>query len=67
MEIQFLGHAALYIKTSTHNILVDPFISGNPKASSINIQDLNREILNFKVRGGVTKCLIIKQITMQFF
>ena len=31
MEIQFLGHAALYIKTSTHNILVDPFISGNPK------------------------------------
>ena len=38
MEIQFLGHAALYIKTSKHNILVDPFISGNPKASSINIQ-----------------------------
>ena len=47
MEIQFLGHAALYIKTSTHNILVDPFISGNPKASSINIQDLNRVIYNF--------------------
>ena len=45
MEIQFLGHAALYIKTSTHNILVDPFISGNPKASAINIQDLNPHVI----------------------
>ena len=45
MEIQFLGHAALYIKTSTHNILVDPFISGNPKAGSINIQDLNPQAI----------------------
>jgi len=45
MEIQFLGHATLYIKTSTHNILVDPFISGNPKASSINIQDLNPHVI----------------------
>ena len=45
MEIQFLGHAALYIKTATHNILVDPFISGNPKASSINIQDLNPHVI----------------------
>ena len=45
MEIQFLGHAALYIKTSTHNTLVDPFISGNPKASSINIQDLNPHVI----------------------
>ena len=45
MEIQFLGHATLYIKTSTHNILVDPFISGNPKASSINIQDLNPQAI----------------------
>jgi len=45
MEIQFLGHATLYIKTSTHNILIDPFISGNPKASSINIQDLNPHVI----------------------
>jgi len=45
MEIQFLGHATLYIKTSTHNILVDPFISGNSKASSINIQDLNPQVI----------------------
>jgi len=45
MEIQFLGHATLYIKTATHNILVDPFISGNPKASSINTQDLNPHVI----------------------
>ena len=45
MEIQFLGHATLYIKTSTHNILVDPFISGNSKASSINIQDLSPHVI----------------------
>ena len=45
MEIQFLGHAALYIKTLTHNILVDPFISGNPKANSINIKDLKPDVI----------------------
>ena len=35
MRITFLGHASLKIETGTHQILVDPFISGNEKASGI--------------------------------
>ena len=30
MEISFHGHAAVKIKTDTHTILIDPFITGNP-------------------------------------
>ena len=32
MKITFLGHAALRIQTGAHELLVDPFISGNPLA-----------------------------------
>lgn len=34
MKITFLGHATLLIETSTHILLVDPFISGNEKAKN---------------------------------
>lgn len=30
IEITFLGHSAFLIKHGTHNILIDPFLSGNP-------------------------------------
>ncbi|MBO8171893.1 MAG: metal-dependent hydrolase [Bacillaceae bacterium] len=33
MEIQFLGHAAVQIDTGKHALIIDPFLSGNPKAS----------------------------------
>lgn len=33
MKITFLGHASLQINTAEHEILVDPFISGNEKAA----------------------------------
>jgi len=39
MEITFLGHAALLITTSNSKILIDPFISGNDKAT--NVIDIN--------------------------
>ncbi|MGB5404806.1 MAG: MBL fold metallo-hydrolase, partial [Robiginitalea sp.] len=46
MKITFLGHAALYIQTSTHSILVDPFISGNELAAGkIDIQALNPDVI----------------------
>ena len=32
MEITFLGHAAFLIENDGTKVLVDPFLSGNPKA-----------------------------------
>ncbi|MGB5189695.1 metal-dependent hydrolase [Robiginitalea sp.] len=46
MKITFLGHAALYIQTSTHRILVDPFISGNEMAAGkIDVQALDPDVI----------------------
>jgi L-ascorbate metabolism protein UlaG (beta-lactamase superfamily) len=46
MKITFLGHAALYIQTSTHRILVDPFISGNELAAGkVSIGDLKPDVI----------------------
>ena len=35
MQITFLGHASLLIQMANHQILVDPFITGNEKAAGI--------------------------------
>ena len=40
MKITFYGHACLLIEVSGKKILVDPFISANPKAAHININEL---------------------------
>ena len=40
MKITFYGHASLGIEVNDVHILVDPFISGNPKAAHINIDTL---------------------------
>jgi len=45
MKITFLGHASLHIEVGTFKLLVDPFISGNSKASSINIDDLEADYI----------------------
>ncbi len=45
MKISFLGHASLSIKIEDVHILVDPFISGNPKASHINIETLKADYI----------------------
>lgn len=46
MKITFLGHASLLIETENTTILVDPFISGNEKASGkISIQNLNPDYI----------------------
>jgi L-ascorbate metabolism protein UlaG (beta-lactamase superfamily) len=45
MKITFLGHASLHIEIENINILVDPFITGNPKASHINIDDLKADYI----------------------
>ena len=45
MQITFYGHASLGIKIADITILVDPFISGNPKASEINIEELEADFI----------------------
>ena len=34
MDIRYLGHAAFHLSDGTTNILVDPFLTGNPKAAA---------------------------------
>lgn len=45
MKITFYGHASLGITIDDVTILVDPFISANPKASSIDIESLNADYI----------------------
>ena len=45
MKITFLGHASLQIEIGNTSILVDPFISGNPKASHIDIDSLKADYI----------------------
>jgi L-ascorbate metabolism protein UlaG (beta-lactamase superfamily) len=45
MKITFYGHACIGIEVSGKHILVDPFISANPKAAHININDLKADYI----------------------
>ena len=45
MKITFYGHASLGIEVGGKFILVDPFISANPKAAHININDFRIDYL----------------------
>jgi L-ascorbate metabolism protein UlaG (beta-lactamase superfamily) len=45
MKITFYGHASLGIEVSGKHILVDPFISGNPKAAHIDINLLQADYI----------------------
>lgn len=40
MNITYFGHSCFSIEVAGKHILIDPFISGNPKASSIDINSL---------------------------
>ena len=45
MKITFYGHASLGIDISGKTILVDQYISANPKAAAINIDQLNADYI----------------------
>lgn len=45
MKITFYGHASLGLEIGDVNILVDPFISGNPKASEVDIENLKADYI----------------------
>ena len=45
MKITFYGHASLGIEVGGKHILVDPYISANPEASHININELKADYI----------------------
>lgn len=45
MKIAFYGHACLGIQIKDVHVLVDPFISGNEKASAIDIESLKADYI----------------------
>ncbi|HSD14988.1 MAG TPA: metal-dependent hydrolase [Flavobacterium sp.] len=45
MKITFYGHACIGIEVSGKHILVDPFITGNPNASHIDINTLKADYI----------------------
>lgn len=45
MKITFYGHASLGIEVSGKKIIVDPYISPNPKASHINVDALEADFI----------------------
>jgi len=45
MKITFYGHACIGIEVSGKHILVDPFITGNPAASHIDINTLKADYI----------------------
>ncbi|MDR7211525.1 metal-dependent hydrolase [Flavobacterium piscis] len=45
MKITFYGHASLGIEVGGKNIVVDPFITGNPQASEIDINTIKADYI----------------------
>lgn len=45
MKITYYGHACVGIKTGDFSILVDPFITGNPLASHINVDEIPADFI----------------------
>ncbi|MGL2967557.1 metal-dependent hydrolase [Flavobacterium sp. XGLA_31] len=45
MKITFYGHSCIGIEVNGKHILVDPFITGNPKAAHINLSDLKADYI----------------------
>ena len=40
MEVKYLGHSCFYIETNGRRLIIDPFISPNPLASHICVEDI---------------------------
>ncbi|MFK7749394.1 MAG: metal-dependent hydrolase [Kordia sp.] len=45
MTITYLGHASLHIEFDEISIIVDPFISGNPLAAAIDVDELDADYI----------------------
>jgi len=79
MKITFYGHACLGIEVSGKHILVDPFITGNPKASHIDINSIkadyilvthahNDHVLDVEAIGKRTNAVVVSnyEIAMHY-
>lgn len=45
MKITYYGHSSLKIETNHKTLIVDPFISGNPKASTIDLNAIKADYI----------------------
>lgn len=45
MKITFLGHASLSVEVNQKILVVDPFISGNPKNDKISLDDIKADYI----------------------
>lgn len=43
MKVTYLGHSSLFVETSGARLLFDPFISGNPLASAIDVEAIQTD------------------------
>lgn len=79
MKITFYGHACLGIEVSGKHILVDPFITGNPKATHIDINSIkadyilvthahNDHVLDVEAIGKRTNAVVVSnyEIAMHY-
>ncbi len=45
MKIKYLGHATIQILTEEHKIIIDPFITGNPLAQNIKVENIQADYI----------------------
>lgn len=45
MEITYYGHSCFLVKTADHKVLFDPFISPNPLASKIDVNNVQADFI----------------------
>ncbi|MEC5165677.1 L-ascorbate metabolism protein UlaG (beta-lactamase superfamily) [Flavobacterium sp. PL11] len=78
MKITFYGHASLGIEVGGKHILVDPYISANPKAAHIDITNLKADyillthahgdhILDVETIAGNTNAIIVSNAEIAGF
>lgn len=61
MKITYLGHGCLHIDTGNHTLLIDPFISGNPLAKDLNVDDISADFILI-THGHVDHVLDVERI-----
>lgn len=52
MRVQWLGHAAFRLEIANANILIDPFLTGNPSFSGVDMKDATRDVTHIVLTHG---------------